>query len=192
MIHLPPHVEKCKDTLLKLRAFEAIAQHAIAPSTLRPHMCSVIETLTALARVLGIEKLERYPGLMDSVETLWVMRQVPDPIIEVGKPWDSNRAVAYAAAELVAYVAKVRGKPPPISGVEGHTNIHKGAQPEKICRCAKCGRLPNIHGSGGTPPFHRWCRCFRCKVMRYCSKKCRETHWIQGHWNECVPLWLVP
>jgi len=184
--------EKCLDTLIKLRAFEAIAQHAIAPSNLRPHMLAVVETLTAIARVAGIQKLEEYPGLMDSIQTLWVRRQVPDPPIPPGQPWDSNKVVAYAAAELVAYVAKVNGRPSPIPGVMSRNTQEKVARREKDCFCAGCGRRPDVKGIGGTPGFFRWCRCSRCKVMRYCSKKCREVHWMKGHWNECVPLWLVP
>jgi len=184
--------EKCKECLLKLRAFEAIAQHAIAPSTLRPFMLSVIETLSALATVIGTEALVDYPGLMDCIQTLWVKRQTPDPEMPPGQPWDSHKSVAKAASELVAYVSKVQGKPSPISGAEPRVPLPQAAQREIMCLCASCGRPPNVTGFRGTPPFHRWCGCMRCKVMRYCSKKCRENHWKNGHWNECVPLWLVP
>ena len=82
---------KCKDCLEKLRAYESISQHAIAPSSLRPHMLDVVETLSALCVVFGIEKFVSYPGMLDSLETLWTRRQMPDPVLPPGEPWDSNK-----------------------------------------------------------------------------------------------------
>jgi len=184
---------KCRDTLEQLRAFEAIAQHAILPSNLRPFMLSVVETLAALAVVLGVEKLVSYPGMLNSLETLWVMRQAPDPPKKFGEPWDGNRIVGNSAASLINYIMKQQGKDPPITSIQAYQpNTENKTKPEKDCYCGYCGRPPNVQGMGGTPPFFRWCRCSRCVVTRYCSKKCRENHWKFGHWNECTPLWLVP
>jgi len=135
----------------------------------------------------------RRAGMLNSLETLWVMRQAPDPPKKFGEPWDGNRIVGNSAASLINYIMKQQGKDPPITSIQAYQpNTENKTKPEKDCYCGYCGRPPNVQGMGGTPPFFRWCRCSRCVVTRYCSKKCRENHWKFGHWNECTPLWLVP
>lgn len=41
--------------------------------------------------------------------------------------------------------------------------------------CANCGK-----------PQRELLRCTKCRIMRYCDKKCQVTHWKAGHKKDCV------